>query len=109
MSERELLEKAARACGLDCVWQGDGDFINQDDKLPWNCLTNSGDCAEMNAQLNIDTYWRGTNNSVDAAEVNDYGTSANYYTAMYKDHSNDRSAAWRYASTVVAAQMGEKP
>ena len=52
-TDKELLELAAKAGGYDCVWEGDGDFINQDTKLPWSSLECPDDALELAVKLGI--------------------------------------------------------
>ena len=109
MTDKELLEKAARACGLDGKYHpGMESFALPrgtvfDDVKYWNPLTNSGDCAEMNAALRIGTIWHDE-------YINAWPPSGEIKLprAYFKDHNNDPLAAWRYASTVVAGMMGER-
>jgi hypothetical protein len=135
---RELLEKAARACGWS-AWQSkhrywnvtkpDGSTVAVCDNwhqfdsvtgevLPqptagdafieagFNPLTNSGDCAEMNAE-NINTTWLDGSVLAESVELDNNGFALFSKIAKFREHNNDPLAAWRYASTVVAGMMGE--
>lgn len=70
----------------------------------WNPLTDNDDCAEMCAQLMIDTSWDENNKCVDAM----HPTKSIVRYEHFKNHNNDRLAAWRHAACLVAAMMGEK-
>jgi len=109
MNERELLEKAARACGynVEGIYQDDDGVTwlqlnpRPSERVGWSSLADSGDCAEMNAQLMIDTEWYQS-----FVLCRDYSNEI-AVDAIYATHGV-RSAAWRYASTVVAGMMGER-
>ena len=110
-TEREMLEFAAKACGIDGVWQDEfgmhlmGKYLLCPGELPryWNPITNSADCAAMCAKLGIDTYWGHTKWQVVSVEC---GVKQILELQLLKDHNNDREAAWRYAATQVAAKIG---
>lgn len=100
-TEREMLEYIAKACGSDAVWFDElSAFVANDTPNPtWNPLTDSADCAAMCAKLMIDTNWNSS--SVLCSTVY-YGDDSEC-VENFKDHNNDREAAWRYAATMVAA------
>jgi len=127
MNERELIEKAAMACGynVEGSYQDDDGvtFLHLNprpsERVGWSSLADSGDCAEMNAKLRLNTSWldeavliethdHGPNFDIQVF-VKNGGLTANHCMTRYVDHNNDPLAAWRYASTVVAGMMGEKP
>ncbi len=121
---RDLLEKAARACGIVV----EGSYQDDDgvtwlrvrprprDAVGWNPLADSGDCADMNADRGIETSWiyetlqSNTPIAVECASSRtDFSVEGRpRHVALFKDHNNDPLAAWRYASTVVAGMMGER-
>ena len=47
MSDRELLELAAKAAGMDSLWRGD------EDGLSWNPLTDDGDALRLAVKLGL--------------------------------------------------------
>ena len=103
-TEREMLEFAAKACGLSIIgFANDNLAIRSDGCVSgyvWNPLTNSADCAEMCAKLEIHTQWWNhsvaciSNSGNDKRDVKHDGTDAG------------KEAAWRYAATIVAAKIG---
>ena len=108
MNEREMLENAAKACfkTYDLRKQSNGGitiFVKtvMGFSIRWNPRDNSGDCADMEAELGIDVLWYPDH--VHCTKHNAY-----IITGQYTDHNNDKQAARRYASTMVAALMGAK-
>ena len=103
MSDRELLEAAAKAAGIYLEWDG-----NPDEWQPtyyeckiyylWNPLTDDGDCARLEAELGICIEWW----SDSVCCTVDSGAS---WTELFADHK-DKNAARRYASTALAAEIG---
>ena len=61
MSDRTLLEMAAKAAGYTCVWRGnDGDFwwhVDPDYERPWNPLSDDGDALRLAVNLKIGVCW----------------------------------------------------
>lgn len=115
-TEREMLEFAAKACGIEVKpmemnnveCQGDYRFIGlMADVEQWprgwfNPITSSADCAAMCAKLKIGTLWISGMDAVQAI-TEDWDESVEYF----KDHNNDREAAWRLAATRVAYEIGK--
>ena len=67
MTDRELLEQAAKAAGIDCVWNGDIFEYKprfEIDWVVWNPLTDDGDALRLAAILGIDLVFN--KNCVDA-------------------------------------------
>lgn len=109
MNTRDTLEKCARVMGLNVEFVSniiEGEHAYVGDKV-WNPLTDNDDCAEMCAQLMIDTHW-GSNTTFVEASGYDSSDTLVYYQAELKDHNNDKCAAWRHAACNVAAMMGER-
>lgn len=105
-TNREMLETAAKACGITLDFTVIGDFppyyINErGGHSSWNPLTNSADCAAMCAKLKIDTVW-----FYDMVECQCNPKGDDAFAASYSQFDNDREAAWRYAATMVAAKIG---
>ena len=91
---KELIELAAKACGVEHVTMPMVEWGK------WNPATNSGDGAEMEAELGIDVYWcLEVVNSVYAG-----GLSVETME-RYSDHNGDRQAARRMASLRCAAAI----
>jgi hypothetical protein len=104
-TEREMLEFAAKACGIDYKMSENNPtvFIRHTENfgwIEWNPLTNSADCAAMCAKLAINTrFW------IDGQYAKCFDQKY-AETQRFEDHNNDREAAWRYAATQVAAKIG---
>lgn len=106
-TEREMLELAAKACGIElefrksglCVIKGKGSM-----GPAWSPLTDDGDCARMEAQLGICIDW--CDEMVCSCTVVD--EDGNYISkdVYFKDHAGDKNAARRAASVAVAAEIG---
>jgi hypothetical protein len=107
VSDRELLEKAAKAAGIALQWPRDPSTRTLVEGLPprrtdawqnWNPLTDDGDALRLAVKLGIDLYARVGNGC----------------TAIYHDFSarelakdGDYSAATRRAIVRAAAAIGE--
>jgi len=111
MTEREMLELAAKACGIDGVWVEHynifviraGAFLEDDE---WNPLRYPSDCADMEARLMIDVDW--FESSVETAiEDPESKGSLLCFEENYADHNNDRQLARMMASTRAAAALAE--
>lgn len=114
MNERELLELAAKACGykLDLEIRPDGlPFFHSErralalDSGGWFAAgVDDGDCARMEAALDIDVEWH--NVGVRCAKLT--GTWCDDVVAResFHDHNCDKQAARRMASLRVAAEIG---
>lgn len=111
-SDRELLELAAKAYGIDGEYGvAFDDFYYQGNtqglitELPdgqsyvWNPLTDDGDCARLEAVCQINLYWGTDFIHAGIRNVNVF--------EQYALHNNDRHAARRRASTKVAAIIGK--
>ena len=102
-TEREMLEYAAKACGIEIDWgmHERGNEACWHGAYEWNPLTNSADCAAMCAKLGINSRWYSESGFM-ACGIG----KENNVSATFADHNNDREAAWRYAATMVAAKIG---
>lgn len=75
MTDRELLELAAKAAGLDyikdCVWIENGFYspLNRHERIAWNPLKDDGDAFRLAARLGIDVTWNRTNRSTGDEEL----------------------------------------
>ena len=102
VGDRELMELAAVACGMDAVWSEDYECMTlRDDPFDsdWCPDTDDGDSARMRSALLIDADWFG--NLVQCAK--DTHVEHEYYA----EH-NDRNAALRLATLKVAAEIGRR-
>lgn len=107
MSDRELLEKAARAAGiavirsrLDDPLQGDMLIDRRPDQQPcgWNPLTDDGDALRLAVKLNmrLDLYTGA-------------GAQCGPQTWFYQADYEDKAAATRRAIVRAAASIGPTP
>ena len=96
--DRTTLENAARACGYDYTVIGQQVFKSRNDLVPWNPAYDSGQCADMEAELGIDVIWYETRVAADCNKVPGLWEK-------FTDHNNDRQAARRYASVRLAAKI----
>lgn len=105
MTDRELLEMAAKAAGLpmcdewDCAADGDGILIGagNGDLKPWNPLTDDGDALRLAVVVGID--------------VDQYGDRVETWKAglegfIVEPYSGDPCAATRRAIVRAAAAIG---
>ena len=105
--QRLILEAAAKACGFNLVeWKWYSSpvpcYVRMENGEPtaqrWNPLTSTADCAEMCAELKIDTtHWKPAVSC---------GHECIQHDEALKDHDNSRLKAWMYAATIVAAKIG---
>lgn len=108
-TEREMLEFAAKACGIEGVWQDGfgmciiGKYLNNPGEIPrfWNPKDNSADCAAMCAKLGIDVIWFNSKFYVSCWNI-ETGDIHEYHNGT----DDCKEAAWRYAATKVAAKIG---
>jgi hypothetical protein len=121
MTDREMLELAAKAAGLVVVRSrlddpAVNDFLirdsarNQHQTLgPWSPLTDDGDCARMEAALGIDVRWGFYVYNTDGSEEQIGVICGDYHGTLnaVEPYGADKQAARRLASTRVAAMMGE--
>ena len=103
MSDRELLEKAAKAAGLSVIIPAShqrGLWIEglEDE---WNPLEDDGDALRLAVKLNISVFFRP--NFVHA----EIATSAHEGLVLQEPPTPDKNAATRRAIVRAAAQIGE--
>ena len=129
MNERELLEKASIAVGIKgryntetlCV---NGDWIDvtaiflDNDMGYWNPLVDDGDAFRMECKLGLEVIWYS--DYVVAAETTKFnrpqaphenmhvGKVNVFYRIYFADKDGDKAKSRRYASTIIAASIGDK-
>ena len=99
MSDRELLELAAKAGGYDRLDQGNGTIVIQDDEgysSAWNPLRNDGDALRLAVKLRLHV-------SVFADAIGIGVPSRGYEESKWAD---DPYAATRRAIVRAAAEIG---
>jgi hypothetical protein len=107
IEDKELIENAAKAMGYEGEWcEVQQAFIYQ---VPdagchllsaFNSLDSNADCAEMEAQLEIDVLW-----NKELQIVNCFNDALPFQRRCREPYSTDKAAARRRASTRVAATM----
>ena len=95
-TERELLELAAKACGLiPTEFEGSDDFMFG--VLSW-FKPHLDDGARMEAQLSVCVEWS------EAWVISWHGNVQQ--TVLFSTHNGDKNAARRAASVAVASEIG---
>jgi hypothetical protein len=107
--DKQLLLDAARAIGHPDPRISEGEWLETRYGLTcgiafpncgyWNPLEDDGDCARMCINLMIAI------NPQSESVIAHFDQTA-HCLAFCEDHNNDRLAAWRYACTRVAAEIG---
>lgn len=113
MTDREMLELAAKAAGLRFAWEPALRADDTESLEPivfsdtgfgeyWNPLTDDGDEARLEAALGINIQWDKA--SVYAAH---FGNMEFVTVERYADHGGDKQAARRLAGVRAAAEIGK--
>lgn len=110
-TERELLTLAAKACGYKVKFVI-GKYAKNDNlglfminhgtsnERRWNPKRSDGDCARMEAALEINLRWHTKDVHVKSL------LSGSEWYEKFSDHAGDKNAARRAASVVVASEIG---
>ena len=101
MTDKELLELAAKAAGLTWKWNADSLLIEDESWHEWNPLTDDGDALRLAVKLKICI---GPNFDNDCAVADGGDFSEHHAVEM---HNNDPYAATRRAITRAAAEIGK--
>ena len=96
MTDRELLELAAKAAGYDVTWLKDSQFIHDGDDW-WDPLTDDGDALRLAVKLHMQVSI--TTESCRAETLPVLGVRVN---------DNDEFAATRRAVVMAAAAVGRE-
>jgi hypothetical protein len=100
-NDRELLEMAAKAAGIDCVWNGDIFEYKprfEIDWVVWNPLTDDGDALRLVVKLGIVVNVWNPAQKTYAGEAEGAGAT--------EPHNDDPYAATRRAIVRAAAEIG---
>lgn len=111
MSDRSLLEDAAKAAGIE-VRRGNGfqkDRLFQDTPcndgivrgMEWNSLTNDGDCARLETACRLGVIWGD-------GFVTVGNDRSGLRSEAFEEHAGDENAARRRASTRAAAAISSQ-
>ena len=99
VTDRELLELAAKAAGIEFGWIHDTPRIRAEmGWTPWNPLTDDGDALRLAVKLGLTIAQLMTNREV---EVNDYDETV----FVNEFHEPDPAAATRRAIVRAAAEI----
>ncbi|MDX3985937.1 MAG: hypothetical protein QHC88_11860 [Achromobacter sp.] len=105
MTDRELLELAAKAAGLEYHWvKVDGGSLMQASEPgsrseeSWNPLTDDGDALRLAVSLGIDMYFWVSGVEAQHSDIPQQ---------PIQHYKGDRAAATRRAVTLVAAEIGK--
>lgn len=102
MTDRELLELAAKSADLHGTWvEGFGYRVDSDEPYFWNPLTDDGEALKLAVQLGIDLEWRH-DGRVSACRY--VATDWHCFTAFESSREN-RLASARRAIVRVAADI----
>jgi hypothetical protein len=113
MTDRELLELAARAAGINIVWYSAHPSIQEypvlatKDKRPtsygWNPLTDDGDALRLSVKLGLDINPYSKTQEVAAIQWD----NATVNQKVFEKFGNDPYAATRRAIVRAAAEIGK--
>ena len=112
MTDRELLELAAKAAGikLGCLY---GELVNTTtptiNPVYWNPLTDDGDALRLLVSCRLETTWLSQwgRRSISAIRTRDIHGDWNHIDVDYTD-SLDPYAATRRAIVIAAAEIGKR-
>ena len=102
MTDKELLELAAKAAGYTCKWNADSLLIEDEAWHEWNPLTDDGDALRLAVKLKIDVVHDF--DRVIACYGDDEFETEYFYE---KPTPTDPFAATRRAITHAAAEIGK--
>lgn len=116
MTDRELLELAAKAAGIvQTGYVSEGQYHhaallynNEDDcSVRWNPLIDDGDALRLAVHLELETY-TGRDDSGKAEQYVGYSPAGQRIRYVYEPHGNDPYAATRRAIVRAAAEIGKQ-
>lgn len=103
-NDKEILELAAKAAGIDTSMYKFLAPIEPDEALVWNPLTDDGDALRLAVKLYLDF----ENDHPECCIVNHNSFPRDYCVVeYYKDYNNDPYAATRCAIVRAAAEIGK--
>lgn len=108
MTDKELLELAAKAAGIEIEWYAPNVEVWDFAQVPnWNPLTDDGDALRLAVKLNLIVGAYGSYASV----CRTFAPKANYpdeITVWHSEVNNDPYAATRRAIVRAAAEIGKE-
>ena len=107
MTDREMLELAARAAGIDLEWDGDPDkwqpmYYEGKTYHEWNPLTDDGDALRLAVKLDIQL-WRRSGGRVEGVHSRSVLTSPQAESLMPCPYAATRRAIVRAAAEIGKA------
>ena len=114
MTDREMLELAARAAGLKEFTEINGRFAvrtrftGMQDWSPWNPLTDDGDALRLKVSLHLIVGSYSTYSSVGGTYTTGNYTVPDEITVWHHETAGDACAAERLAITRAAAEIGRQ-
>lgn len=107
MTDRELLELAAKAGGLTVIGHRDiGVMIRSEackSGFCWNPMIDDGDNARLESSMGFDVSWYDG-----GVLVGPRSKPGSAHFRYYSDHDGDKQAARRYAGVCAAAEIGKR-
>lgn len=110
MDDRELLELAAKAGGIDLHWNDAGEsgyyenWRGMPQWMPWNPLADDGDALRLAVDVGMNLALVSGHFSVAAAHFNDKGVPT---SEVVEPHNSDPYAATRRAIVRAAAAIAQ--
>jgi hypothetical protein len=103
MNDKELLELAAKAAGIELEWvDSDGNYW-LGNEVPWNPLTDDGDALRLAVKLEIDIeFWGG----FDEVRTSQYSSTTETDELSVEEYKDDPYAATRRCIVRAAAEIG---
>ena len=106
-SDRELLELAAKAAGIDCVMTQPFIGLKIRDGNLWNPLTNDGDALRLAVKLNLDIRVDTCDDGVSVKVFGNYDDAPPAVEETFEDHDGSLPAT-RRAIVRAAAAIAEE-
>jgi len=110
MNDKELLELAAKAAGIECEWSNDDDDgmwlmgeRSPDNSRYWNPLTDDGDALRLAVKLELNVCYDG----LDAINSGGCGVVTKDERKFFEPTNGDPYAATRRAIVRAAASIGK--
>jgi hypothetical protein len=112
MTDKDLLELAAKAAGIRIRWHSDGYYgptmeIMEDEAggPPWNPLTDDGDALRLAVKLGLEIYYADNGGGFSYASYEEADRVTRY---AVEPHGTDSCAATRRAIVRAASEIGRK-
>ena len=103
MTDRELLELAAKAAGLRVIWPNEA-VLPDGSSIRWNPLTDDGDALRLAVKLSLDVLQNPVGQTTCCIVMGDDAQECE----VLEDYNGDPYAATRRAIVRAAAAIGEQ-